>query len=320
VKRNHALRLTVSKRTTRSFEGSLLVALLLCACNKPEPVSRIGEGTPPEMVLIPAGTYSLGAGQTYPEERPTRRVTVAEFMIDRTEVTNAQFQRFVQATGYVTFAERSSLTIGDPPAGSACCRTAQDTKLVTDRWVFVAGANWTHPGGIGTSIEGRMNFPVVHVTYEDALAYARWSGKDLATGDEWEVAARGGLVDQKYEWGHQLTPNGKWMANIYQGKFPWKDLGLDGFAGLAPVASYPPNGYGLYDMTGNSWELIKDAAPKEAASGQECRLAKGGSFLCASNYCARFRPAAFIPVTIDTSTEHIGFRCVRRTTTLGSRK
>ena len=267
---------------------------------------------PSDMVRIPAGTYSLGAGGEYPEELPIRKVTVSEFFIDRTEVTNAEFRRFVVATQYKTFAERSPSKPDDPPAGSICCKPAEDTNDVRDRWNYVEGANWQHPQGKNSDLTGKANFPVVHVTFEDAEAYAKWAAKDLPTQDEWEIAGRGGLVNQKYEWGNDLNAEGKWHANVYQGDFPRKDEGLDGFVGLAPVGSFPPNGYGLVDMAGNAWELTKDAAPLDEASKQPCHWAKGGSFLCASNYCARYRPAARIPVTIDTSTEHIGFRCVKR--------
>lgn len=264
------------------------------------------------MVLIPAGTYNLGAGGVYPDELPKRKFVSRSFYIDKTEVTNAEFQRFVDSTGYITFAERSSKEVGSPPPGSACCQTALNVDKVTDRWTYVEGASWRHPGGKGTGIEGHLNLPVVHVTFEDALSYAKWCGKDLPTEDEWEIAARGGLVDQSYEWGNDLCPNGKWRTNCYQGNFPEKDSGEDGFKGLATVGSFPANGYGLFDMTGNVWELTKSVAPKDAPSGQECHWAKGGSFLCAANYCARYRPVARIPVTVDTSTEHIGFRCIRR--------
>lgn len=264
------------------------------------------------MVSIPPGTYSLGAGGMYPEELPIRNISTNGFSIDATLVTNAEYKRFVDATGYVTFAERPPPTAQDPPAGSACFRPASNAKVVTDRWVYVPGANWRHPEGPRSTINGKMNYPVVHVTIEDAEAYAKWMGSDLPTQDEWEIAARGGLVNKTYDWGDTLTPGGKWLANVYQGDFPKKDLGLDGYKSLSPVGVFPPNGYHLYDMTGNVWELTADQAPTDPASGQPCHWAKGGSFLCAANYCARYRPASRIPINDDSSTENVGFRCVVR--------
>jgi formylglycine-generating enzyme len=297
----------------QSVRLALLLAALSSGCGRS--VKTVTPASPPVltgMVQIPAGTYSLGAGRLYDEELPVRSVKSSGFLIDRTEVTNAEFKRFVDATGYVTFAEKSpSGNSTEAPAGSACCRAARDTKEVNDRWEFVVGANWKHPGGKGTDLTGRLNYPVVHLTFKDAEAYARWAGKDLPTQDEWEIAARGGLVNQTYEWGSELNPKGKWRANTYQGEFPKKDSGVDGFSGLAPAGSFPPNGFGLYDMTGNVWELTADEAPRDGFN-QPCYWAKGGSFLCAPNYCARYRPAARIGVNAFTSTEHIGFRCVKR--------
>jgi formylglycine-generating enzyme required for sulfatase activity len=217
----------------------------------------------------------------------------------------------VDATGYITFAERPGKSSSDPPPGSACCKVAQSLDKLTDRWTFMEGANWKHPHGKNSSIEGKSSDPVVHLTFEDAMAYAKWAGKDLPTQDEWEVAARGGLVNKTYEWGDVLVESNHWKANVYQGEFPKNDTGEDGYKGISAVQSFSPNGYGLYDMTGNAWELTKDDAPVDAQSGQPCHWAKGGSFLCAPNYCARYRPTARIPLTIDTSTEHVGFRCVK---------
>lgn len=264
------------------------------------------------MVAIPAGTYELGAGGHYPEELPARKVTTAGFYMDRTEVTNAQFTEFVRATGYQTFAERAPAKPGDPPAGSACLQVVGKGAAQKDWWTFKEGVNWKRPGGPKTDLSGRMNMPVVHITFEDAEAYAKWVGKELPTENEWEIAARGGMVNKKFEWGDEFSPEGTWRANTYQGQFPERDLGSDGFKGLAPVGKFPTNGYGLVDMTGNAWELTTSAAPKDEPSGQPTHWAKGGSFLCAENYCARYRPAARIPVTVDTSTEHIGFRCIKR--------
>jgi formylglycine-generating enzyme required for sulfatase activity len=269
------------------------------------------------MVLIPKGSYDLGAGDIYPEEDPARKVQSEAFYIDRHEVTNAEFSKFVKATGYETTAERNpdpKEYPGADPAnlapGSACFMAADDTHNLNDRWEYKLKADWKHPEGPGS--EAKPNYPVVHVTSEDAAAYAKWAGKDLPTQDEWEIAARGGLVDKKYAWGDDLMPDGKYLANTYQGKFPTKDEGKDGHAGLASAGSYPPNGYGLYDMIGNVWELTKTEAPFDKTANKAAVWAKGGSFLCADNYCARYRPSAKIPVTVDTSTNHIGFRCVVR--------
>lgn len=264
------------------------------------------------MVAIPAGTYQLGAGSHYSEELPKREVTTAGFFMDRTEVTNAQFAEFVKATGYQTFAERPPENPDDPPPGSACLYAAGKSAPPEDWWAFRAGASWRQPGGPKTDLEGRMNMPVVHITFADAEAYAKWAGKELPTEDEWEIAARGGLVNQKFEWGDEFSPEGLWRANTYHGEFPERDLGNDGFKGLAPVGKFPANGYGLVDMTGNVWELTRSPALQDEPSGQATHWAKGGSFLCAANYCARYRPAARIPVTVDSSTEHIGFRCIKR--------
>lgn len=267
---------------------------------------------PPGMVAIPAGTYELGAGGHYPEELPARKVTTTGFYMDRTEVTNAQFAEFVKATGYKTFAERAPTRADGPPAGSACFHAAGNGTKPEEWWAFKEGVSWKHPGGPKTDMEGRMNMPVVHIVFEDAEAYAKWAGKELPTEDQWEIAARGGLVNRKFEWGDEFSPEGIVRANTYQGEFPEQDLGSDGFKGLAPVGRFPANNYGLFDMTGNAWELTRSHAPKDGPSGQATHWAKGGSFLCAANYCARYRPAARIPVTVDTSTEHIGFRCIKR--------
>lgn len=264
------------------------------------------------MVTIPAGTYELGAGGVYPEERSKRAVTTAGFFMDRTEVTNAQFSEFVKATGYETLAERGSSAIGEAPSGSACFHAAETLKVLTDRWTFIEGANWRHPQGPKSDLSGKQDHPVVHIVFEDAVAYANWAGKDLPTEDEWEIAARGGLIGKTYEWGNEMSPGGTRRANVYQGEFPNRDLGEDGFKGIAATGSFAPNGYGLLDMTGNVWELTRSPAPKDVPSGQGTHWAKGGSFLCAENYCARYRPAARIPITVDTSTEHIGFRCIQR--------
>jgi len=300
-----------NKELRLSLATSWVLLSLICAGCTAKQEARSELSVPSRMVHISAGTYSLGAGKLYPEELPIRNVSIQSFAIDMTEVTNADFKTFVNATGYVTFAERQGKSPNDPPPGSACCRAAQSLDNITDRWTYIEGANWKHPHGKNSSIEGKPTDPVVHVTFEDAMAYSKWAEKDLPTQDEWEVAARGGLVNKTYEWGDNLVEKDQWRANVYQGEFPKSDSGKDGYKGISPVKSFSPNGYGLYDMTGNVWELTKDDAPTDGPSGQPCHWAKGGSFLCAPNYCARYRPTARIPLTIDTSAEHVGFRCVK---------
>ena len=304
------------------------------------------------MAPIAAGIFRMGSDAAYPEERPAHEVAVDSFFIDRYAVTNADFTEFVEATGYVTFAERPldpALYPGARPEllvpGSAVFRTPSRSlrpRDLRDWWEYVPGANWRHPEGPGSSIEGREREPVVHVAFEDAAAYAAWSGKDLPTEAEWEFAARGGLHAATYCWGDEFTPSGRWMANTWQGEFPWQNHALDGFPGRAPVGSFPANGYGLFDMAGNVWQWTKDwyaaghaqdpnkpcCAPRNprgvaesqsydpAAAGPRVarKVIKGGSYLCAPNYCQRYRPAARYPQALDTTTGHIGFWCVRRTT------
>lgn len=301
------------------LSGVVLTVALGCQNPSITPVAGTPKAEKPTtgMIQIPAGDYALGAGKLYPEEGTPRTEKSPGFWIDRYEVTNAQFKKFADATGYVTTAENApkaeDYPTADPKmlkAGSACFCAANTTKNLLDRWEYTKGANWRHPDGPSTSAKPEM--PVVHVTYADALAYAKWAGKDLPTEDEWEIAARGNLKAKKYAWGDQMKPDGKWMANTYQGKFPSKDEALDGYAGIAKGGSYPPNGFGIYDMIGNVWELTKSSAPFDRQANKDAVWAKGGSFLCADNYCARYRPSAKIPVTVDTSTNHIGFRCVVR--------
>lgn len=271
---------------------------------------------------MPGGTFTLGAGPVLPGEGPPKRVTVGAFRIDRTEVTNAEFAAFVEATGYVTLAERTPdprLYPGvDPallkPSSLVFMGKTDDARQAdsTRGWRVVPGANWRHPEGPGSSIRGRENAPVVHVGYEDALAYARWRGRDLPSEAEWEYAARGGLEGARYTWGDQPAAPNRPMANHWQGPFPAQDTGEDGHAGqAAPVGCYPPNGFGLYDMAGNVWEWTSDAAPS-LDGGPPARLIKGGSYLCADDFCFRYRPAARQPGPPDTGASHIGFRTVAR--------
>lgn len=312
--------------------------------NKDE-LSRAG------MARIPGGTFRMGSDVDYPEEGPAHSVTVDTFWIDRYAVTNADFTAFISATNYATFAERPldpALYPGALPEllkpGSAVFRMPprpMRPRDLRDWWEYVPGADWRHPEGPGSTIIGREADPVVHVAFEDAAAYAAWAAKDLPTEAEWEFAARGGLEGAAYCWGDEFNPDGRWMANTWQGEFPWQNLEQDGFVNRAPVGSYPPNGYGLFDMAGNVWQWTQDwyAAGHAYGPSKPCctprnprgvsvalsydptqpgppvarKVIKGGSYLCAPNYCKRYRPAARYPQAIDTTTSHIGFRCVLRT-------
>lgn len=269
------------------------------------------------MVAIPAGRWRLGSDEHYPEERPARDIDVAAFAIDRAPVTNADFARFVAATGHVTAAERAE------PAGSAVfAPTTGPVDLHDPRnwWRYVPGATWRCPDGPGSTIDGRDDHPVVHVGFDDATAYAAWRGARLPDEVEWEVAARGGLDASPFAWGDEFAPGGRLMANVWTGAFPWYFARGDR-PGTTPVGSFPANGYGLVDTIGNVWEWTRTPfhQPKacgctpppvagRAAAGTALVL-KGGSWLCASEYCARYRPAARIPLTPDSTTGHVGFRC-----------
>jgi len=268
------------------------------------------------MIPIAAGRYRIGSDAHYPEERPARMLDVAAFRIDATPVTNAEFSRFVAATGHVTAAERAA-----PPGSAVFAMTAGPVDLHNPShwWRFVGGASWRHPEGPGSSIDGRENHPVVHVGLDDAVAFARWSGKRLPTEAEWEAAARGGLADAEYAWGAELMPEGQLLANIWSGSFPWY-FARDGRPGTTAVASFPPNGHGLFDMIGNVWEWTASpwhpahrcsCAPPDTSPDDRAELfvLKGGSFLCAAEYCARYRPAARLGLTRDSTTVHVGFRC-----------
>ncbi len=286
-------------------------------------VSRSTSNCRDGMIAIPAGSYQVGSDRFYPEEAPVRQVSIASFEIDQAPVTNAEFLQFVDATGYQTVSERppdptlypdlppeeqipESVVFLPPPP-------TVDRSEPLSWWALIAGADWRHPQGPDTNLDGLMQHPVVHVAFEDALAYADWAGKRLPTADEWEVAARGGLVDQDYAWGGEKTPDGRWLANVWQGPFPWDNKETDGWFWTSPVGSFPANGYGLVDVCGNVWEWT--STPYAVPEGeQERRVIKGGSFLCADNYCHRFRPSALMGQTLDTATCHMGFRCaaVRR--------
>lgn len=301
-----------------------------------------------DMVRIAGGTFQMGSDDHYPEEGPAHKATVKEFWIDKFAVTNEQFERFVRETKYVTVAERPPRAEDYPgarpemllPASVVFQKTAGPVDLRNhyNWWTYVPGADWRHPEGPQSSIMGRSQHPVVHIAYEDAESYAKWIGKDLPTEAEWEFAARGGLEGASYAWGDEFAPNGRYMANTWQGEFPWQNFALDGYEGSAPVGQFPPNGYGLFDMIGNVWEWTSDwygphhALEKPCCGGAVARggerersydpampdikiprkVTKGGSFLCAPNYCRRYRPAARMPQPVDTSTCHVGMRLVVR--------
>jgi formylglycine-generating enzyme len=303
------------------------------------------------MAWIPSGTFRMGSEDFYPEEKPVHEVRVDGFWIDCYEVTNEQFGRFVEATGYKTLAERPPNPAdypGAPPEnlvpGSMLFRKSArpvDLRNYANWWAWVPGTSWRHPLGPGSSLEGFEQHPVVHVAYEDAEAYASWAGKELPTEAEWEFAARGGLDGKKFTWGDEDSPGGKAMANSWQGEFPWQNLLRDGYEGTSPVGSFPANGYGLYDMAGNVWEWTSDwfvprhadekikaccgptvnpriVSPDKSYDANQAqfriprKVVKGGSHLCAPNYCLRYRPAARQPQMVDTSMNHMGFRCIAR--------
>jgi formylglycine-generating enzyme required for sulfatase activity len=293
-----------------------------------------------EMVWIPGGTFWMGSDEGQTDERPVHAVTVNGFWIDKTEVTNEEFEKFARATGYVTFAERKpdpkdfpGVPVEKLVAGSVVFSPPPGEVPLDNHyawWSYVPGANWRHPEGPDSTIQGREKHPVVHVSWDDAMACARWAGKRLPTEAEWEFAARGGLARQPYVWGKEQVPGGKWQANIWQGRFPNENTAADGFKGAAPVASFPPNGYGLYDMAGNVWEWCADwylpdyyaHSPKENPPGPDTsfdpnepgamkRVQRGGSYLCSDLYCIGYRPSARMKSTPDTGLSHTGFRCVR---------
>jgi sulfatase modifying factor 1 len=293
---------------------------------------------PSGMSWLPGGRFRMGADLSYPEEGPVREVTVGAFWIDEFAVTNADFAGFAAATGYLTLAERPPDPMLFPgvrpevlrPGGAVFFMPSGRIGMrdLTNRWRYVAGADWRHPEGPESTIDGREREPVVQIAFEDAAAYAAWAGKQLPSEAEWEFAARGGLDGAQFCWGDEFNPDGRWMANTWQGHFPFENLALDGFAGRAPVGSFPPNGYGLHDMAGNVWEWTADwwserhapdaPAPCCGSGGAQPqrfsrKVIKGGSYLCAPNYCRRYRPAARYPQAVDTGTCHIGFRCIIRT-------
>jgi len=298
-------------------------------------------GRPPAtgMSFVPGGEFVMGSDHHYPEEAPTHRVSVAGFWIDRTPVTNAQFLKFVKATGYRTQAELPAdprLYPGAPPQRlqPASIVFVPPAVPVGQRdhyrwWQYLPGADWRHPEGPGSSIKGRDQHPVVHITHADAQAYAHWCGKRLPTEIQWERAAWGGREGCEFAWGDELHPGGIPVANTFQGDFPHHNSRLDGYERTSPVGSYPANGYGLVDMIGNVWEwtdswygphhpepagccatAAASIDPSSQHGERPRKVVKGGSFLCAPSYCRRYRPAARLAQGIDTSTCHMGFRCV----------
>jgi formylglycine-generating enzyme len=301
-----------------------------------------------DMVWIPGGTFQMGSNHHYPEEAPVHPATVEGFWIDKYEVTNEQFAEFVEATKYVTSAERPPRVEDYPGALPEMLQPASvvfqkpagrvDLSNLYNWWTYIAGADWQHPEGPHSSIDDRGQHPVVHVSYEDAEAYARWAGKQLPNEAEWEFAARGGLDGAPYAWGQEFTPGGKQMANTWQGEFPWENLLSDGHERTSPVGQFSANGFGVFDMIGNVWEWTTDWYAASHASTKPCcghmgpkvalreqsydprmpdiriprKVIKGGSFLCAPNYCRRYRPAARMAQPIDTATCHVGLRLIVR--------
>ncbi len=292
------------------------------------------------MVWLGGGTFWMGSADGRSDEQPVHQVTVDGFWMDKTEVSNEQFEKFVRATGYVTVAERQPEAKDFPDAdpkllvpGSLVFTPSTEDVPLTDAtvwWRYVPGANWRHPEGPDSSIAGHEKYPVIQVAWEDAEAYARWAGKRLPTEAQWEYASRGGLDRQPYVWGKEQVPNGKWQANIWQGQFPKQNTAEDGYPGLAPVASFPPNGFGLYDMAGNVWEWCADwyrpdyyakspaknpPGPEDSLDpdepGAKKRVQRGGSFLCSDVYCTGYRPGARMKCTPDTGLSNAGFRCVK---------
>jgi formylglycine-generating enzyme len=308
-----------------------------------QPIPRDHEG----MAWIAGGTFLMGSDEHYPEEAPAHRATVQGFWIDRHPTTNEQFARFVDSTGHVTMAERPPREQDYPGAIPEMLKPASvvfhkpshrvDLQNHFNWWTYVPGANWRHPEGPNSSLKGRAQHPVVHLAYEDAEAYAKWAGKEIPNEAEWEFAARGGLEGASYAWGEELAPGGKQMANTWQGEFPWQNFVTDGFEGTSPVGHFHANGYGLHDMIGNVWEWTCDWYSPNHPVAEACcggssakgdreksydqrqpgiriprKVMKGGSYLCAPNYCRRYRPAARMAQPIDTSTCHVGIRLIVR--------
>ena len=325
------------------FAGVMAVAIPACKQNsKVIDSSNAAIDTVPEkMVWIPGSTFKMGSDDpAFHDAMPIHEVTLDGFWMDEHEVTNAEFEKFVNATGYKTVAEQPVNPEDFPgvpveslvPGSGVFTPPAQQVSLDNPLqwWRYIPGANWRNPHGPESSIHGRPNDPVVHISYTDAMAYAKWAGKRLPTEAEWEYAAQGGKGRQQYYWGSELKPGGKWMANIYQGSFPDVNTGEDGYMDVAPVKSFPANGYGLYDMDGNVWEWCNDfyrpeyyqnspaknpQGPTESHDPDEPGLVKrvqrGGSFLCSDEYCVRYRPGSRGKGEVNSASNNLGFRCVK---------
>ena len=346
---------------TDGWTGAVLLFWLLTAgCSPAEKKvgrtsARSGDGSHKDMVWVSGGEFTMGAedSQSYFHERPAHQVKVDGFWMDETEVTNAQFAKFVEATGYITVAERKpaweeiskQLPPGTPKphdsllvAGSLVFAPPDEPVHLNDFsqwWVWMPGANWKHPEGSRTDLADRMDHPVVHIAYEDAVAFCTWSDKRLPSEAEWEFASRGGHESRPFNLAADLSPGGEYAANVFQGSFPYRNLRQDGFEGSAAVKSFPPNDYGLYDMIGNVWEWTGDfydpeyyrilanqgialnpKGPERSYDPNEPYIikyvTKGGSFLCATDYCSNYRSSARQATAFDSGQSHIGFRCVRQ--------
>lgn len=337
----------LSKRLVRAWLGFCFMSL---GMEVNAQTKALPQALPPGMVLIPGGEFMMGsdAEDARPDEKPSHKVKVSPFLMDATEVTNAEFRAFVNATGYVTTAEKTPSKeeiMAQLPPGSPAppdeLFTPGSLVFVTPGnpaeywWKWTPGANWKHPHGPDSSIDGKDDYPVVQVSWLDAEAYAQWAGKRLPTEAEWEFAARGGLKGKIYAWGDKDPYQGAAPANIWQGQFPRQDTGADGFKGASPIKRFKPNGYGLFDMTGNVWEWIADwyrhdayaqltagkrpiidpKGPIDSFDPEEPyskkRVQRGGSFLCDQSFCRSYRVSARMKSSPDTGLEHTGFRCVK---------
>ena len=329
--------------------GVFLAGLISCTDHSNDPSANYDapkenkriDTVPGKMVWIQGGTFQMGTNDpAFTDAQPMHKITVKGFYMDEHEVTNAEYERFVKATNYKTVAERKlnpkdypgvppeSLVPGSGVFSPPGQKVSLDDPL--QWWKYIPGASWQHPFGANSSVDGKPNDPVVHISYEDAVAYAKWAGKRLPTEAEWEYAAQGGRGNQTYYWGNELKPNGKWVANIYQGEFPDKNTAEDGYAGIAPVKSFPANAYGLYDMDGNVWEWCNDfyrgdyyknslsknpQGPSDSYDPEEPgsvkRVQRGGSFICSDEYCIRYKSGSRGNGEVRSGSNNLGFRCVK---------